>query len=164
MSDERPAPRYGEYAPGAPRVEDPPLPPPTPVEPEPEPKPRYNTRDLIITTALLLVGVWDVASRWQEYLGFGSVLAEAFAFQGLDEFTSYDEAAAVGLWMNISRAAILVITIVVSLILISRGRIAFWVPLVGGALAIIVLLVLSASVMVNDPAFVDFVGRTVQQN
>ncbi|NYF10117.1 hypothetical protein HDC94_001273 [Leifsonia sp. AK011] len=163
MTDDRPKPRWGEYAETPPAVDYPPPTVPSPAGPPPssdKPEPPRNTRDILITTALLLLGVFDVASMWSTFSALGTQLGPAFEQQGVGEFTSIALANSVGMWLNIARAAILVVTIIVSLVLISRGRRAFWVPLVGGVLAAIVLLVLVSYVILNDPAFMQYVGQS----
>jgi len=163
VTDDRPKPRWGEYAETPPAVDYPPPTVPSPADPPPssdKPEPPRNTRDILITTALLLLGVFDVASMWSTFSALGAQLGPAFEQQGVGEFTSIALANSVGMWLNIARAAILVVTIIVSLILISRGRRAFWVPLVGGVLAAIVLLVLVSYVILNDPAFMQYVGQS----
>ncbi len=167
MTDERPKPRWGEYADTPPKVEYPPPTVPVPSEPplhDPATPgaatPVRNNRDILITTALLLIGVFDVASMWPTFAALGSQLGPAFEQQGIGEFTSIALADSVGQWLNITRAVILVLTIVVSLLLISRGRRAFWVPLVGAVLAFIALVVFVSYVILGDPAFIAYVGQS----
>lgn len=167
MTDERPKPRWGEYADAPPKIDYPPPTLPAPSDtPTVDPAaptsttPVRNNRDILITTALLLLGVFDVASMWPTFAALGSQLGPAFEQQGIGEFTSIALADAVGPWLNIARAVILVLTIIVSLVLISRGRRAFWVPLVGAALAVIALVVFVSYVILNDPAFVTYVGQS----
>lgn len=171
MTDDRPKPRWGEYADTPPKIDYPPPAAPSQAGPPPgqqssadagaeKPEAPRNTRDILITTVLLLLGVFDVASMWSTFSALGSQLGPAFEQQGVGEFTSVALANTVGMWLNVARAAILVVTIVVSLVLISRGRRAFWVPLAGGVLAMIVLLVLVSYVILNDPAFMQYVGQS----
>ena len=164
MTDERPKPRWGEYADTPPAIEYPPptVPsvPATPPDKAEKVEPPRRTRDILITTVLLLLGVFDVASMWPTFAALGSQLGPAFEQQGVGEFTSVELANSVGQWLNVARVAILVVTIIVSLLLIARGRRAFWVPLAGGVLAMIVLLVLVSYVILNDPAFLQYVNQS----
>jgi len=168
VTDDRPKPRWGEYSDTPPSVDYPPpvvpVTPPQGAEPGPTtptaPEPRRNTRDIILTTAFLLLGVWDVASRWPDYAALGLSLRAAYETQGMGEFTSIELANSVGQWVNIARAVILVITIVISLFLISRGRRAFWVPLAGGVLTMLVVFVLIGYVAISDPAMMEYIDRT----
>lgn len=156
--DPRPRPRYGEYAP---------LPPAGYVEPvaTPEPpaapvaveRPR-RTWDIVLTASLLLVGVYDVVAGFSQYLDLGPALVAAFEQQGFGEFTSFEAASQVGLVLTVIRIAILAVVVPVSLLLIARGRRAFWVPLAGGVLAALALMVCIFVVVLGDPAFTQYVS------
>ena len=161
MTDDRPKPRWGEYADPAPLESFPPpvVPesPATPAKSEPAP---HRNRDVIITTALLLLGVWDVVSAWSRYQDLGSALREVFELQGLGEFTSIEYANEMGSWINIARAGILVVAIVVSLLLVARRRLSFWVPLAGAVLAGVVVFALVTMVVLSDPAWAEFIAQS----
>jgi hypothetical protein len=159
MTDDRPRPRYGEYAPGPP-----PAPPnPAPVVPAVEPAPvepvatKRRTWDVVLTTALLLIGTWDVVTSFGAYADLGTVLAAVFAQQGLDDFTSFETAAQLGIVANVIRITLLVVAIIVSLMRVGRNRIAFWVPLAAGVIAAIALLVCMFVAILGDPAFTAYV-------
>jgi len=148
--DNRPRPQYGEYAPIAPVAERWPAPEaPTMVEAPPV----NRTRDVVVTTVLLLLGVFDVVTSFATFADLGMALSQVYAQLGIDGTVSAALAAPYGLAINISRVGILAITIVVSLLLIARHRRAFWVPLAGFAVAGIVSSVLIIVVMSNDPAY-----------
>lgn len=161
MTDDRPKPRWGEYADPAPLESFPPPVAPTPPEPSAKPEPApHRSRDVIITTALLLLGVWDVVSAWARYEDLGGALREVFELQGLGEFTSIEYANAMGSWINFARAGILVVVVIVSLLLVARRRLSFWVPLAGAVLASIVVVALVTAVVVSDPAFAEFLAQS----
>ena len=155
MTDDRPRPKYGEYAPV----------PPAPVAPPPAAPPvvdesasrSRNTRDTIATTVLLLLGVWDVASSFPMYAQFGVLLGAAYEQQGYGDFTAVELATQYGMILNVVRIAILAIVLVVSLILLARRRVAFWVPLAGGVLAAILVVVFVAIILANEPGFAEYV-------
>ncbi|MDZ4044308.1 MAG: DUF6264 family protein, partial [Rhodoglobus sp.] len=66
--DPRPRPRWGEYADVPPAPPAPQYPPPSIPEPEPQPTaPKRRTGDMVVTTALLLIGVYDVVAQWPFY-------------------------------------------------------------------------------------------------
>lgn len=156
--DQRPQPRYGQYAPVPPAGYVAPQATPEPVAPpEPAVRPR-RTWDIVLTSSLLLVGVYDVVAGFSQYLDLGPALVTAFEQQGFGEFTSFARAAEVGVVLTVIRVVILMVTIVVSLLLISRGRRAFWVPLTGGVLAALVLMVCVFVIVLGDPAFTQYVS------
>ena len=156
--DPRPRPKYGEYAP------IPPTPHPSPVVETPvvtdaaAPRPR-RTWDLVLTTTLLLIAVYDVVGGYATYADLGPALADAYTQQGFGEFTAFESAREAGAALTVARIVILVLTVAVSLLLIAKRRTAFWAPLVGGALAGIALLVCVFTVVLNDPVFAQFISE-----
>ncbi len=165
--DPRPRPRYGEYA-------DPsPLPPPsietradlaaalsgTPIDAPraatPAERPR-RTWDVVLTTALLALAVYDVVGGFSTFANLTPAIQAMFDQTGVGEFTATAVAQQWGFIANAGRIAILVIVILVSLLLVARRRIAFWVPLVGGALAVIVAVICIAVIIVSDPAYLAY--------
>jgi hypothetical protein len=152
MTDDRPRPKYGEYAPIAPAPVVVEAPAPA-VEAPAEQKPR-NVRDLIITTVLLLLAVADVTTSFSLYANLAvQVKALVYVPLGIPGDVTSTLAEPVGLAINIARVTLLVVTIVVSLLLIARRRRAFWVPLAGYALAGLVSTILVFVVLADDPAY-----------
>ena len=163
MTDERPRPRYGEYAPVAPEAPLSELPPPAPVVVDPDPSadtvPPRRTRDVVITTVLLLLGVYDVVISFSGFAGLGRALRSAFEQQGVEGFASAELANTMGAAINVVRVVLLVIAIVVSLLLIGRGRRAFWVPLAAAAVSALVIGVCVLVVVLSDPGFAQYVAE-----
>lgn len=150
MTDPRPEPKYGQYGPVVPPVaETPPLPPPPP----PVAVQANRTRDVVITTILLLVGVFDVVTAFATFADLGPSLSLVYKQLGIEGSVSATIAAPYGVAINIVRIAVLVVTIAVSLLLIARHRRAFWVPLAGYVLAGLVTSGLVVALMLNDPAY-----------
>jgi hypothetical protein len=114
---------------------------------------------VVLTTALLLFGVVDVVRTFPQFLDLAPVLRQLYLDQGIGEFTSDTAAAQAGLVIGITRIVLLVITITVSLLLLSRHRIAFWVPLTGGALGVLVIIAALVVVMVGDPALATYLQQ-----
>ncbi|CAN5587683.1 hypothetical protein BH10ACT7_BH10ACT7_15400 [soil metagenome] len=155
--DPRPQPRYGQYAPLPPAGYVPPAVNPEPIAPPvPVVRPR-RTWDIVLTASLLLVGVYDVVAGFSQYLDLGPALVAAFEQQGFGEFTSFEIAAQAGIVLTVIRVVILIIVVLVSLRLISRGRRAFWVPLLGGVLAALALMVCIFVIVLGDPSFAQYV-------
>jgi hypothetical protein len=151
MTDDRPRPKYGEYAPVAPAAV---TPEPVVAPPELATAPYPNRiRDIAVTTVLLLLGVADVVSSFSTFADLGPTLTELYKQVGIGGVASAAVAAQFGLGINIGRISVLAITVVVSLLLIARHRRAFWVPLAGFLLAGLTTTVLLAALMLNDPAY-----------
>jgi len=148
MTDDRPRPRYGEYAPVAPA-----LPVAPPVEPVVAPR-----GDVVVTTLLLLLGVIDVVTGFGQFSDLGSALRATYASQGFPAFTADALANTMGIAINIARVTLLAAAIVGSLLLVRLGRRAFWVPLVGAAVAALVVIVCVLVVILSDPALAHYIS------
>jgi hypothetical protein len=154
--DDRPEPKYGQYAPlpASPAAPvGPPLVAPPPAEAAPAVAAPNRTRDVVVTTVLLLIGVVDVVTGFATFADFGPSLTLVYRQLGIDGTASSALAAPYGAAINAVRIAVLAVTVVVSLLLIARRRRAFWAPLAGYVLAAIITSVLVATVMLNDPAY-----------
>ncbi len=162
MTDNRPEPKYGQYAP---------IPPVLPeaatvvVAPAPDlakvpMAPARRTWDIAMTTLFLLLGVADVVTGLSTFANLAAGLRAAYAAQGYPAFTSDALASTVGLALNIARITILGFTILVSLLRIRAGKIAIWVPIAGAVLAGIVVIVGLLVVIMQDPALAEYVQRT----
>jgi len=163
VTDPRPRPQYGEYAPIPPATPGPEVEavtpdPVSPVEKPPvdQPPVKRFSRDLIITSALLVIGVWDVVTGFSQYSDLPTLIQQAYDQLGVGQFTSTELALSMGALINGGRVAILLLTIVLSLWRISKGKISFWIPLAGAVVAGIFVGVCSVIVMTSDPAFVAF--------
>jgi hypothetical protein len=155
MTDPRPQPKYGQYGPAPTAVE-----PAAPIVAEQVivRAPR-RTWDLFVTTALLMLGVIDVVTGFAQFTHLADALRAAYAAQKFGAFTSDDLATTMGIAINVVRIAVLVASIVASLLLIRRGRLAFWVPLVGAAVAGVFVVTCVLIVILNDPALAAYVAN-----
>jgi hypothetical protein len=171
VSDARDRPQYGEYASADERIAAGGL----PVEPEntvqnrasgttelapPDPASRVDgappvarNGDVMLTIALLVVGVYSVVSSIPGLLDLSTTLVEAFDAAGLGAFTSFGVADAIGVAILVSHSVILVVTVALSLSRVRARRLAFFIPLIGGALAALVFMVLLLVAMTSDPSF-----------
>lgn len=173
--EQRPAPQYGEYATPEEqraRIQQPdtqPLPGPavgpgSPVEPPyaphpPHPRPTTDaarpsrSADRIITFALLAYGLVTVITAVPQMLDFTGFAETWMDVAGVDaEFTNH---AAGVLWGRVGAAVFIggwIVTALLSWRAVRRGRLGWWIPLVG---AITTFLVVSGCLvvpLVGDPA------------
>ncbi|MFK4728049.1 DUF6264 family protein [Agromyces mediolanus] len=174
-SDERPRPRYGEYAPpgwswqppeqadaAAPaepaRAE--PAPPPqqaAPADAPAAPAKRAPGWDRILTIGLLAFGAfgaWNSAASLQE---IPRQMQLSYDMMGVGTFTPPEWLPTLSLIGTIVQLALYAVVLGLSVLRLRAGRLAFWIPLAGGAASFIVTLVLLSIVMLNDPTYVDFV-------
>jgi uncharacterized membrane protein YqgA involved in biofilm formation len=159
MTDDRPEPRYGQYAP-VPLV--PAVPPvvdqqPTPATP-PTAERQRRTWDVVLTTALLLIGVYDVASSSSVFANLGPELDTLYQQQGFGHFTSLALASQFGIGLTVARVVLLVAAIVWSLALLRARRLAFWVPLGAGVIAFLAVVACVLVLVVSDPALAQYVA------
>jgi hypothetical protein len=178
--DERPRPQYGEYAPEgwtwqppagehtsdpAPQMSTPPAPPSSAALAAASARSARPDRpvDRIITIVLLVVGVFGLWNAIGTLQSLPTLLPEALrqtsemlgnggaAF----DYTPGPEVPALILSGQIIQVVLLVLTAWWSIARLRARRLAFWVPLVGGALSFVALYAIMFAVIVNDPALVE---------
>ncbi|MCY7413724.1 MAG: DUF6264 family protein, partial [Salinibacterium sp.] len=103
---------------------------------------------------------YDVIVGYSTFANLAPVVQSIYDQISVGQFASPALAAQWGLIANIGRIAVLAIVILVSLLLVARRRLSFWVPLAGGALAGIIALACVMVIIASDPAYLDFVSRT----
>ena len=161
VTDNRPEPKYGQYAPipPVPVQHDEPLvaPAPTEIAAESSTLPPRRTWDVVLTTFLLLLAVFDVVTGFARFSDLAGALRDTYAVQGIKGFDSDALAATFGVVINVTRIVLLVIAIVWSLRRISRHRISFWVPLLSALVSGLVVVVCVLVVLLNDPGFSAYV-------
>lgn len=165
MTDEhRPAPQYGEYATPeevarlrGPAQPEPIAPRPDPVTPQshPELSPAERRRrawDLPVTGGLLVLGFVLTLQSLPGFLEFGSTLSAAFAVSGVAiEFGA--DANAAGITLFFVHCVLFLAALGVSVFRLRAGRLAYWVPLTAGALAVLADIVIPLVLILSDPAY-----------
>ena len=167
--DPRPAPLYGEYATpeqqrAAIRL---PLPEPDPgarvrVEPAPAPRRARGSRaDRIITIALLAYGLVTVLAAIPQLLDFTAFMDAWIEVAGVDaEFTNIEQGSR---WGLIAAAVFVVgwgLTAAASVVMLRRGRAAWWIPLAGAIVTFLVASVCLTVPVLGDPAIMEHFART----
>jgi hypothetical protein len=184
MAEERTRPQYGEYATpedqaraagetDAARAPSSPdewsarqqAPVRTPIEAAPPATPAVAARrprrwDVLTSFLLLTYGLLTVVSGAGREADLGGVIRDVFDRLGIGAFTSDARAEAFGLAITVVNVVLYVIVFAVTLALLRARRIAFYVPLVGGILSVIVMVTLLLVVMIGDPAFQEYAGST----
>lgn len=182
MSDASERPRYGEYAtpeqqrarieqsggevpPVAPAV--PPMPLPTASGPVPTERPttttarRSRTADRVITIALLVYGLFTVLTTVPQLLDFSGFIDTWTEMAGIDEeFTNYEQGM---FWARTSAfvfAGGWILTAVLSWLSLSRGRVSWWIPLVGAIVTFIIVSIMMAVPLASDPAIIQHFSGT----
>ncbi len=177
---ERPRPEYGEYATpqnqadaiakalppvsplltpaGRQAAVTPPAPAARTAAPFPAPSRPRRRWDLFLSIALLAYGLLTVFGGFVQYSDIPAIINQAYAAQRIGEFTSIEQARTVGTTIMVANVTLYAITAFLTVRLLRARRLAFYVPLIGGAVAATVTVVLILTLVVNDPAFREFVA------
>lgn len=172
MTDPRPKPRYGEYAP--PGWVSPVPPPEQQQEGEqqahgqrPQSAPsgvgRRRTWDVFLTVTLLVIGALQVSNAFTTFGNLPQFLNQYYESQGVGQYTNVELAQAIGVAIMVSQAVIFLATAWVSYLALKHKRLAFYWPLIGFGAAMIVTVVLMIVVMVGDPALMTHIQQQTPQ-
>jgi len=175
MTDQRP--QYGELATpeeqrraaGLPPLEEvvitgppvAPIPEPAHGKPQPSASPaRSHPLDRFATIAMLAYGLINVIITGLSYLDLPSVMNNAMEIVGIEgEFTNFAQARTWGTIAAVVLAVGWVITAAVSIRRLRRGRITWWLPIVGAIATMIVVVICISVPMMGDPAFAAYVEQ-----
>ena len=175
--DRRPRPQFGEYAtPEEQRARLQEAAPAVAVTagsaiPNPAPAPaaaaqtRAHTVDRVVAVSLLAYGLLNVLSSFPAFLDYAAYAETMLAMLGVDAELS-DPAA--GRPWGVAAALVLAVgwlaTAALSIWSMRRGRLTWWIPLVGGVVFTSIAGALMAVPLMNDPAMwqamLDSVGGT----
>lgn len=173
MTDQRP--QYGELATpeeqrraaGLPPIEEvaiaPPLAPAAEVAPEARgaaaPSARRHPLDRFATIALLAYGLVNIVITGLSYLDLPRVMNEAMKVLGIDgEFTNFAQGRTWGTIAAIVLAVGWSITAALSIRRLRRGRITWWLPIVGAIVTTGIVTICIAVPMMSDPAFIAYLN------
>lgn len=169
FDEARPAPRYGEYAtPDEQRaairqpLPDAPAPAgPAPVAEQPvTSRTRGSRADRVITLALLVYGLLTVVTGVPQLLDFTGFMDAWRDVAGVETpFTNVEEGRR---WGAIGAAAFAggwLLTALASVVLLRRGRAAWWMPLVGAIATFLVVSVCLSVPILGDPGMMAHFGR-----
>lgn len=122
---------------------------------------RRHPVDRLVTIALLAYGLVNVVITAISYLDLTAVMNQAMSVLGIEgEFTNYAQGR---LWGTIAAVVLVVgwvLTAVLAVRRLRRGRIAWWIPVVGALVTGAVVSMCLAVPMMGDPAFVAFLDAT----
>jgi len=180
-ADYRPQPRYGELAPEGwtwtpPQDEHAPAasavvsPEPVPAtqgaadRPSPAAPGRAGTGtapawDRPVTLSLLVLGVLGTFFTISVLGSMPEALQMLYTQASLGDYTAADSVAAIITGGSIALAVLWLATAGVSVMLLLRGRRAFYVPIIGGVVAFVLLVAAMAVVLAGDPALLDYFSQ-----
>jgi len=153
-----PVPRYGEYAnPGftPPAYEAQPTPPAPYYAPPTAERPR-RTWDLVLSIVLLVFGLFGVLLAVFNAATLDYQLEDLYEQYGVGgQYEPGAGSAIAQAVIVVSHVLLYVVAILVTLLLIRKNRVSFWVPLSFGALAFIVFIVTLMVLVLSDPVLFD---------
>ncbi|WP_341945858.1 DUF6264 family protein [Microbacterium sp. LWH11-1.2] len=169
MTDQRP--QYGELATPEEQRRAAGLPPlnevvAEPVFTAPAPEPviadtaprRPHPVDRFVTIGLLAYGLINVIVTALSYLDLTRVMNESMKILGIDgEFTNYDQGK---LWGTVAAVVLVVgwsLTAWASIRRLRSAKVAWWIPLVGAVVTMLIASMCLAVPMFGDPAFMSYV-------
>jgi hypothetical protein len=114
--------------------------------------------DAAITIGLLAAGLVNVVGSIQSNAGLAQAIDQSFSAFGAGSYTSTPQTTVIGIALNVVNVVVLTLTAWISLELVKRKRVAFWVPLAGALLAGTVTTILVLSLILVDPAFQQFMA------
>lgn len=117
---------------------------------------RRHPVDRLVTIALLAYGLINVVVSGLSYLDLASVMNQSMEILGIEgEFTNFAQGR---LWGTVAAAVLAIgwsLTAVLSIRRLRRGRITWWLPLVGALVTMFVVSICISVPMFGDPAFVE---------
>jgi hypothetical protein len=110
-----------------------------------------------VTAALLAFGAYSVVSSIPGLIGFSGIMTELYSTAGYGEYTNTPLADGVGVAIIVAQSVLFIATVWLSVRRLRAGRVAFFVPLAGGAIAGVVIFALLIVAMAGDPALAAWV-------
>jgi len=123
--------------------------------------PAPRTADRIVTVVLLSLGLLNVLWGIPGFLSLASTLQAAYDQMGVGQYGAGELAGTLGVVAVVSQLLIWAATAWGSVRRMRRGRLSWWVPLVGAAVAFIVVMLVFTIAIVSDPAFTAYVESQV---
>ena len=114
--------------------------------------------DRIITLVLLALGLFLLLNGIPGYLALADALQMVYDQVGAGTYPATEVAASLGVTAIVVQAVIWVLTATSAWFAMKRGKLAWWIALVGGALSFIATMVIVSIALFADPGFIDSVS------
>lgn len=116
---------------------------------------RSHPIDRFATIAMLAYGLINIVITGLSYLDLPSVMNETMKILGIEgEFTNFAQGKTWGTIAAVLLAVGWSVTAALSIRRLRRGRITWWIPIVGAIVTMVVVSICIAVPMMNDPAFI----------
>jgi hypothetical protein len=130
------------------------LPPPQLSTPGTEILPTRHPVDAFVTSLFLGIGVVVTINSLGSNLDLFTAINNAALQLGYGKYTSTGLAQTIGVLLSAVQVVSLLITVFLSLRAVRRGRRAFYIPLLGAAVFVVIAIILLMVALLGDPAFV----------
>jgi hypothetical protein len=118
-----------------------------------------RTRDIGFTAVLLAVGLFWVIVSIPGMADLPATIQQTYLMQGYTgQYGPVALATTIGLVINISQLVLWAATCALSVLAIRRRRRAFYIPLIGGAVSGLLVMVLTIVAMINDPGLLHYLS------
>jgi hypothetical protein len=107
--------------------------------------------DSVLTALLLGIGIVSVTSSIPQYANFPSTLNLVLAQGGFGEYSAIELATTIGIALNVTQIVLYVVSAIVALLMIRRGKLGFFYPLIAGGIFVIVMIALMIVALTGDP-------------
>ncbi|MFP3465858.1 DUF6264 family protein [Leifsonia sp. SIMBA_070] len=122
-----------------------------------QPAPTWN---LTLTILLGVFGFFGMSYSIATLQAIPASMQLLHSTNGLGDYTPAPVVGTLVLVGSILMAVIWVVSAVITALLLVRRRLAFWVPLVAGIIAMVVLLIFAGAVLATDPVLLGFYSGT----
>ena len=119
-----------------------------------EPRRAPRRFDAAITVGLLAAGLVNVAGSIGANADPSRAINQSYALFGGGTYEVTPQTSVIGIAVNVVNIVVFVLAAWISLELVKRRRVAFWVPIAGAALAALIGVILLATLVLGDPSFV----------
>ncbi len=113
--------------------------------------------DRILSLALLGYGLFTVVTGLFQYADLASVIQQVYDVQGIGTFTATPSVDTAGVVLRLALVVVWIATALLTVPMLRAGRIAFYIPLIGGAVMGILMTVILTGLLIADPTFMDYV-------
>jgi hypothetical protein len=118
-----------------------------------EPRRAPRRFDAAITVGLLAAGLVNVVGSIGANADPSRAINQSYALFGGGTYEVTPQTSVIGIAVNVVNVVVFVLAAWISLELVKRKRVAFWVPIVGAVVATVITSVLVLTLIVQDPAF-----------
>jgi hypothetical protein len=121
--------------------------------------PRTPSWDITVTIILIVVGLLGTLLAIAILTAVPQAVQVLYTQEGLGTYSPAPAVAQLITAGSITEAAVWLAATTVSILLLVRGRRAFYVPLIGGVVGFVVLFVFMSIVLTTDPTLFDYFSR-----